>query len=70
MTITLAEIAGEYQGMGMTAHRPDQILLAAMVETGGNPVFIQLVGPSKTVAANREAFLAMLHGLKKTEPMK
>jgi hypothetical protein len=70
MKITVAELAGAYRGMGATAAAPDSILIASMIETPGSPVFVQLAGPSKTVAANREAFLAMLRGIKKTEAMK
>jgi hypothetical protein len=70
MKVVIAELAGDYRGMGKSEYAPDQILVAGMIETDGNPVFVQLVGPSKTVLANREAFLAMMRGLKKSEPMK
>lgn len=70
MKVTVAELAGSYRGMGSSAAVPDSILIASMIETDGNPVFVQLAGPSKTVAANREAFVKMLRELKKTEPMK
>jgi len=70
MKVSVAELSGDYRGMGMTEHAKDHILIAAKVETDGNPVFVQFVGPSKTVDANREAFLTMLRGLKITEPMK
>lgn len=68
--VVVAELAGDYRGMGKSEYAPDQILLAGMIETDGNPVFVQLVGPSKTVQANREAFLAMMRGIKVAEPMK
>jgi hypothetical protein len=70
MKITVAELAGEYRGMGSAHAQPDHILIASMIESDGNPVFVQLAGPSKTVAANREAFLNMLRGIKRTDPMK
>ena len=70
MTVTVAELAGAYRGMGMSAAQPDSILIASMIQGDGDPVFVQLSGPDKTVDANREAFLTMLRGLKKTEPMK
>lgn len=70
MNITIAELRGEYRGMGKSEFAPDQILLAGMIETDGNPVFVQLVGPSKTVEANRDAFMVMMRGIKKNDPMK
>jgi hypothetical protein len=70
MNVTIAELTGEYKGMGQTEFRPDQILIAAMIEGDGNPVFVQLTGPSKTVSANRDAYITMLRGIKKSEPMK
>jgi hypothetical protein len=70
MKVTVAELAGEYRGMGKSEFAPDQVLIASMIEGDGDPVFVQLVGPSKTVRASREAFMAMMRGLKQTEPMK
>jgi hypothetical protein len=44
--------------------KPDQTLLSAIVETPKGSLWIQLHGPRATVRANREAFLAMVRGLK------
>lgn len=70
LKIDVAEFSGEYRGMGKSEFAKEQTLIAAMIETDGNPVFVQLVGPTQTVSANREDFLAMLRGMKKYEPMK
>lgn len=70
MKVTVAEFSGEYKGMNQMDFAPDQTLVAAIVESGADPVFVQLVGPSKTVAASHDAFMAMLRGMKKSEPMK
>lgn len=70
MKVTVAELSGDYRGMGKSEFAPDQILLAGMIETDGNPVFVQLVGPSKTVQASRAAFMDMMRGVKRDEPMK
>jgi len=68
MPVTLAEFTGSYaRGMGMGPEgppKPDQTLMAAIVERPGGNVTIQLYGPRPTVAANREAFLAMVRGLR------
>jgi hypothetical protein len=67
MSVTIAEFSGTYArslGMGPpSAPKPDQILLAAIVETPRGNVTFQLHGARATVAANRTAFLAMVRGL-------
>lgn len=70
MRVAVAELSGSYRGMNSAEFAVDHILIAAMIETDGNPVFVQLVGPSKTIEANREAFMTMLRGIKKNDPMK
>lgn len=68
MPVTTAELTGSYArnvGMGPgDSAKPNQTLLAAIVETSKGNVMIQLHGPRPTVGANREAFLAMLRGVK------
>jgi hypothetical protein len=68
MPVTVAEFTGSYArsvGMGGGGSaKPDQTLLSAIVETPKGSLWIQLHGPRATVRANREAFLAMVRGLK------
>lgn len=47
-------------GMGPAAAQPDSRLLGAVIEGERGPWFIKLTGPQATVAAQRDAFLAML----------
>ena len=68
--VAVAEVSGDYRGMGMSEHAKDHILIAAMIEGEGDPIFIQFVGPSKTVETNRDAYMTMLRGIKRNEPMK
>ncbi|HEX5690702.1 MAG TPA: hypothetical protein VFX76_11900 [Roseiflexaceae bacterium] len=70
MKVGVAELNGAYRGMNSAEFATDHTLIAAMIETDGNPVFVQFVGPSKTVQSNREAFLAMIKGIKRSEPLK
>ncbi|HSB73095.1 MAG TPA: hypothetical protein VLT62_27535 [Candidatus Methylomirabilis sp.] len=67
--VTTAELTGTYaRSMGMgppAAPASDQTLLAAIVETAKGNLYFQLHGPKASVAANREAFLGMLRGIKK-----
>ena len=68
MAVTIVELTGSYaRGVGMGpagAVRPEHTLLSAVVETPRGNVTIQLHGPRPTVGANRDAFLAMVHGVK------
>jgi hypothetical protein len=67
MATTIAELSGTYArslGMGPpSSPKPDQTLLAAIVETPRGNVTFELHGPRATVAANRTAFLAMVQGI-------
>jgi len=67
MPVTTVELTGTYaRGMGMGpagAPQPDQTLLVAVLETTQGNLYIQMHGPRATVAANREAFLAMVRGI-------
>jgi hypothetical protein len=65
--VTRVEPRGSYArgvgvGPGGTA-RPDQTLLAAIVETGRGNVFVQIHGPSELVGREREGFDRFLRGL-------
>jgi hypothetical protein len=67
--ITLVELQGNYSrgiGMGPAGEpRPDQALLVAMVEAPIGRITLQLYGPSKTVAAQRDNFLKLAKGFRR-----
>jgi hypothetical protein len=66
--VTLVELQGNYsRGIGMGpagAPQPDQTLLVAMVEAPIGRITLQLYGPSKTVAAQRDNFLKLAKGFR------
>ena len=65
MKVTIVEVAGTYMG-GMTGAQgthPGWSLLAAIVETKGDPYFFKLTGPTATIKAARPAFDGMVDGL-------
>jgi hypothetical protein len=66
IAVTLVELHGTYArgvGMGPTGEaKPDQILMVAMVETAKGRINLQMHGPSKTVAAQRDDFLKLANG--------
>ena len=66
--VTLVELQGTYSrgvGMGPTGDaKPDQSLLSAMVETSIGRITLQMYGPSKTVAAQRNNFLKLAQGFR------
>ena len=66
--LTIAEYRGTYRrgvGAGSTdSVRTGQTLVATIVETPHGTLFIQLFGPSATVAAHRSEFLRVVKGLK------
>lgn len=64
MAVTLVELLGSYQGMGMAEAKSNQLFLSAIVDTPFGQIFIRLVGPEKTVEANREGYMSFLKGLK------
>lgn len=64
MKVSLVELLGTYQGMGMPAALPDQLFLSAIIDTSSGRIFIRLVGSQRTVEANREDYMAFLKGLK------
>ena len=67
LAATLVELKGSYaRQIGMSAGavgQPGQTLLAAVVETPHGNLTFQLHGDQATVAAQREAFVAMLRAL-------
>ena len=66
MPVTLVELAGEWKEMGSVSFRPDQVFLMAIVEAPVGSVFIRFTGQTATVEANRDAFMEMILGLRKT----
>lgn len=65
--VTWVEVQGTLQptgmGSGPTTPQPNSRLLGAVVEGAGGPWFFKATGPEKTLAAEREHFLAMLKGV-------
>ena len=66
MPVTLVELAGEWQEMGSVSFTPDQVFPMAIVEAPVGRVFIRFAGQTATVEANRDAFMEMILGLRKT----
>lgn len=67
MPVTLVELAGEYQAMGAASFASDSLFFSAIVEAPVGMLFIQLVGKTETVEANREAYMKFIRGLHKKE---
>lgn len=65
MPVTLVEFAGDWMKMGADWYTPDQLFLAAIVESSSGNVFIRFAGQTATVEANREPFVEMVRGLRK-----
>lgn len=64
---TLVELSGSYaRGVGGVsgAPKPNQMLIAAIVEAPEGNLIFQLHGDRATVEANRAAFMAMIKGLR------
>jgi hypothetical protein len=65
--VTWVEVQGTLQptgmGSGPTTPQPNSRLLGAVVEGAGGPWFFKATGPDKTLAAERDHFLAMLKGV-------
>ena len=67
IAVTVVELRGHYaRGVGMgpvgTA-APDQILLAAIVESTQGNIHIQLHGPANTVSMQRDAYMAFIRNI-------
>ena len=66
---TFVSVAGRYVASAMpgateSVDKPDQSLLAAIVDSPSGPYYFKLVGAKATVDANAAAFRAMLDSLK------
>lgn len=68
MTVTTAELHGAYaRGIGVGpvgVPKPDQTLLAAVVETPEGNLIIQLHGMAASVSAQKEGFLAFVRSIR------
>ena len=66
--VTLVELHGTYArgvGMGQTGDsKPDQTLMTALVETSIGRITLQMYGPNKTVAAQRDHFVKLAKGFR------
>lgn len=66
LRITWVDVRGTLQpgqmGMGPSTAQPNSRLLGAVVEGDGGPWFFKTTGPDATLAPQRDAFEAMLHG--------
>lgn len=66
--VTLVELNGTYArgvGMGPTGDaKPDQTLMIAMVEVPKGRITLQMYGPNKTVAAQRDSFVKLAKGFR------
>jgi hypothetical protein len=65
LPVTIVELGGEYKSMGAGWYTPDQLFLAAIVETPGGDLQIRLVGETATVEAAREDFMTLVNGLRR-----
>jgi hypothetical protein len=67
--MTTIDVAGEYSGLGgpLAASKPvpGYRLLGAIVEGSGGNIFVKFTGPSKTVAANKAKYDALLASIAK-----
>jgi len=68
-TTTIVEFRGNYArgiGMGGTPGEavPDQILLAAVVETPGGNLYVQAHGPAASIMAQKDAFRSFVSGIR------
>jgi hypothetical protein len=67
LTVDWVEVAGTMKattvGMGPATAQPGYRLLGAVIEGPDGPWYAKVTGPDATVAAARQAFLDLLHGL-------
>jgi len=71
---SVVELRGRYArniGMGgaATEAKPDQVLLAAIVETPEGNLYVQLHGPAASVLAQKEGFLAFVRSVRPHTPV-
>lgn len=64
MPVILLELAGAYQGMGAAAPRPGMKQLGAVIQAPDRTVYVRLVGPAATVDSAKDAFNAMMDGMR------
>jgi hypothetical protein len=68
MEVTLVELHGSYaRGVGMGPGgdaKPDQTLMVAMTEAPAGRITMQMYGPNKTVAAQRDNFIKLAKGFR------
>jgi hypothetical protein len=68
MEVTLVELQGTYaRGVGMGPSgdaKPDQTLMVAMTEAPVGRITMQMYGPNKTVAAQRDNFIKLAKGFR------
>jgi hypothetical protein len=68
LRVTAIDLSGTLKastiGSFPTTDQPGYRMLAAVVEGPGGPWFLRAVGPEATMAEQREAFLAMLRGVR------
>jgi hypothetical protein len=66
--VTMIDVRGTLKpssmGMGPATAQPDSRLLGAVVEGPGGPWFFKATGPEATLGPQRDAFLAMLKGVR------
>ena len=66
--VTTVEVEGTLlpsgMGSGPASPQPNSLLLGAVVEGPGGPWFFKATGPAATLAPQREAFMAMLRGVR------
>lgn len=65
--ITIVELAGEHRRMGAGWYTPNQAFLAGIVEAEEGHMHITLTGQQETVAANRDAFITFLRGIRRVD---
>jgi len=62
--ILIVELTGRRLNPALGWYKPDQSLLGAMLQSPEGPAQIRLTGPTETIEANREAFLALVGGIR------
>jgi hypothetical protein len=64
LKVHTVDITGTYSGMNEPAQN-NYALHGAIIETGGQPVFVKMTGPAEAVKAATPAFDAMVDGMTK-----
>ncbi len=69
LRVTWMDVSGTLEpstkGMGPSTPQPNSRMFAAVVEGEGGPWFFKVTGPEETMAAERDAFVAMLRSVRK-----